>query len=427
MRRLRRILLFSVGSASVAIAQPHLDLRREAWAAYDRKEYKLAHEKFAAALALRPDSPAYLHRLAAVSALLGNSDAAIRYLQRLARLGVTAAVERDPDFASLQGTPDFIRVLRDLAENRSPQGESDLFAELPGRTGILEGIAYRERTGELYLGDVHHRCIWKRDRDGRITRFSVEDEELLGIFGIAVDERRNTLWAAMAAVPEMSGYTPQQKGQGALAEFSLATSELLRVIPVPADGLDHGLGDVLIAEDGTVYATDSLAPIVWRYTPGDEEMVKLAESPHFVSLQGMVFADRALIVADYGNGLFAIELVIGAEGPVRPEAIRALRGPPDTTLVGIDGLLAVPSGIVAVQNGVTPERILYLSLAPDQQSIAQLTILAAAHPHLSDLTLLTTINGRPAFLAGAGWSGFDPAQAKTPAPHTVRVMQVTVP
>ena len=56
----------------------------------------------------------------------------------------------------------------------------------------------------------------------------------------------------MSAVPEMSGYTPEMKGQAALAEFNLATSELRRVIPVPPDGRDHGLGDLCVAPDGTV-------------------------------------------------------------------------------------------------------------------------------------------------------------------------------
>ena len=154
-------------------------------------------------------------------------------------------IERDPDLASLQGTPEFARILHEFAAKRAPQGEAEIVAELPGRTGIIEGIAFRERTGDLFLSDVHHRCIWRRDREGRVARFTAEDEELLGIFGIAIDEPRNTLWAAMSAVPEMAGYTPEMKGYAALAEFNLATSELRRVIPVPVDGREHGLGDLV--------------------------------------------------------------------------------------------------------------------------------------------------------------------------------------
>jgi hypothetical protein len=404
--------------AAPARGKSHLDFRREAEEAYRRKDYAAALTASKSALALRPDSPPYLHNLAALSALTGDAAAALSYLRQLAALGVAMPIERDPDFAKLQGTPGFLEVLRQLGANREPRGAADVFAELPGRTGIIEGIAFRARTGDLFFSDVHQRCIWRRDRTGQIVRFTADDEELLGIFGLALDEAHNTLWAATAAVPEMSGYNPEMKGLAAIAEFNLATSELRRVIPIPSDGRDHGLGDLLVAPDGTVYATDSIAPVIWRLAPGDEEVDKLVDSPVFSSLQGLVLVERTLLVADYSNGLFAIDIGSGD--------ITALAPPPNTTLLGIDGLVGVPGGIVAVQNGVEPQRLLHLGLSPDMRSITACRVLAAALPHFTDLTLVTLASDRPTLIAGAGWEGFDPAKTKTPAAHTVRIFQVNL-
>lgn len=410
-----------------AAGTSHLDLRRDAEAAFHRKDYATARDGFAAALQKRPDSPRYLHNLAAVSALMGDAGAALGWLQKLAALGVATPVERDPSFAALQGTPEFLRVTRQLAENRAEKGAATVFAELPGRIGILEGIACRERTGEVFLGDVHTRCIWRRERGGQLTRFTAEDDALLGIFGLAIDEPRNALWAAMTALPEMNGYTADLKGVAALAEFNLATGELRQVVPVPADGRAHGLGDVVVAKDGTVYATDSMAPVIWRFSPADEEMVKLAESPEFVSLQGMILTEKTLLVADYGNGLFAVDLSAGEHGRPVEQSIRPFAPPENTTLLGLDGLVAIGGEIVATQNGVTPQRVVQISLSPDRQSVASLTVLASATAHLDDLTLVTLVDGQPTFLAGAGWKGFDPAKAPEPLPHTVRIMQVALP
>ncbi len=412
-------LIPPAGFAADVDGKSHGDYRREAQAAYERKDYPAARAAFAAALALRPDSPRYLHNLAALSALTGDDRAALDYLRRLAALGVATAVERDPDLAKLQGTPDFLRVLQLFAANRSPQGEAEVMAELPGRTGIIEGLAFRPRTGDLFLGDVYHRCIWRRDRDGRVTRFSAEDDALFGVFGLAIDEARNTLWAATTALPEIAGYEPEMKGQAALVEFNLATSELRRVVPVPGDGRDHGLGDVLVAPDGTVYATDSLAPIIWQLDPDSEEMVKLVESPEFESLQGLALSDRTLVVADYSNGLFAINLA--------DASVRSLKPPANATLLGIDGLVAVPDGIVGVQNGVTPQRVVRIALSSDLQAITGVTVLAAALPQLTDLTLVTLVDGRPTFVAGAGWDIFDAKKAKQPPAHPVRIFQVNLP
>ncbi len=412
------VLLALVGSLAAADPRTHRDLRAAADAAYARKDYAAAHDAYAAALALQPDSPRYLHNLAATAALSGNKQEALKTLQHLAALGIVTRVDTDRDFASLQGTPEFADLLRQFEANRAPHGAAEAIAELPGQTGIIEGIAWRERTGDLFLGDVHRRCVWRRDRAGTVTRFTVDDEELLGVFGLAIDEKRGALWAATSALPEMSGFMSALKGQAALAEFDLATGDLRRVLPVPGDGRDHLLGDLVLAPDGTLYLTDSAAPIVWQFSPGDDALMKLVESPQFFSLQGLALGGHTLLVSDYANGLFTIDL-----GSL---AIRALAPPAKATLLGIDGLVAVPGGVVAVQNGVTPQRILRLAFSTDTSAITRVDVLAAALPGLDDLTLIGPAGDHLAVVAGSGWEGFDPAKGAHPASHTVRLLGLTV-
>jgi len=410
------ICLFSV-ARSTLVAQSHLDLRQEAQQAYQRKDYAAARAATEEALRLRPDSPRYLHNLAALAVLTDDQPAALAYLRRLATLGVVTPIERDPDLAPLQGTREFTDVLALFAANREPRGKLDLFAELPGRTGIVEGIAFREKTGDLFLGDVHHRCIWRRDRAGQLTRFSAEDEALLGIFGLALDEARGALWAATTALPEMSGYDDELKGHAALAEFDLRSGELRRLIPVPLDGRDHGLGDLALAPDGTVYASDSKAPVVWKYTSGAEELEKVVDSPVLSSLQGLVLERTTLIVADYSHGLLAIDLPTGN--------ITALSAPPNTTLLGLDGLVALAdrTTLIATQNGVTPQRVLHLTLSPTLDRVAAVKVLASGHSDLVDLSLIALVNDRPTFIANAGWEAFETSKIKPPPARTVRLFQ----
>jgi hypothetical protein len=271
----------------------------------------------------------------------------------------------------------------------------------------------------VFLGDVHYRCIWKRDLRGQVTRFTADDDELLGVFGLAVDERRNTLWAATAALPEMLGFDKTMKGQAALAEFNLSTSELRRVVPVPRDGRDHQLGDLAIAPDGTVYATDTAAPILWSLSPGGEEMEKLVESRAFTSLQGIAILNKTLLVSDYANGLFAID-------PVNAR-IRGFAAPLHTTLLGLDGLVAIPGGLIATQNGVDPHRVVRLTLSPDLLKVTDATVLASGLPNLTDVTLITLVNDRPTVVANSGWENFDPTKSEHPPPHAVRLFQVVLP
>lgn len=420
MRTASHVLLWiGFGVALSAAEKSHADLRADALAAAARNDFPAARAAIGAALMLRPDSPLYLRDLAGFSARAGDVPAAIATLRQLAALGVAPAIARDADFATLQGTPAFRDVLQRFADNRAPQGEAEVLAELPGRTGLIEGLAYRDQAGELFLGDVHYRCIWRRGPDGRTVRFTVEDDELMGIFGLAIDEKRRSLWAAMTAGPEMAGFTKEKKGHAALAEFDLITGELRRVVEVPQEGRDHGLGDLLIAADGTIYATDSFAPIVWMLAPGAEDLQKVAETPVFGSLQGLALEGRTLLVADYANGLFTIDITTGN--------VAALPAPKNSTLVGLDGIVRVPGGIVAVQNGVEPQRVLRIGLTPDWTAVTSVTVLAAGQPNLVDLTLVALVHGHPVVVAGSGWDVFSPAKMVQPPAHTVRVFQIALP
>lgn len=418
--RLRLSLLCIAGLGSSGVpelrAQPHRDYRLEAEAAYARKDYAQAQAALTDALRLRPDSPRYLHMLAAASTLAGDAPGALAALNRIADLGVAVATDRDRDFAALQGTPELRRVQERFADNRTPRGEVHTWAELPGRSGIIEGITYRAKTGELFFGDVYHRCIWRRDRDGRVARYSAEDEELFGVFGLAFDEPRAVLWAATTAVPEIQGYENDMKDVAGLAEFNLVTSELKRVVLLPVDGREHGVGDLVVAADGTVYATDSMSPIIWQLAPGAEEFEIVVDSPLFGSLQGIILEGRTLIVADYSNGLFSVDL--------DRREVQAIPTPKTTTLVGLDGVVAVPGGVVATQNGTDPQRVLHIALSPDFKSIVSVTVLASGQPELRDVSLLTLVDSVPTVITSAGWAGYEPAPGRTPPTRDVRLLQV---
>ena len=416
MRRLPILILFA--GVAFGASPPAAELREEARAASARGDLTSARRLLAEAVASQPDSPGIMLELAATAARQDDGPAAIAALEKIAGLGAAPPVERDPRFAGLQGSASFRRALQAFSRLREPAGVAEELTSLTGRTGILEGIAWRGRTGDLFLGDVRHRGIWRRDREGRVARFSAEDESLLGIFGLAIDEARGLLWAAMSAVPEMEGFSPEMKGAAGLAAFSLATSELVRVVEVPDDGREHGLGDLHVAEDGTVYATDAKAPVIWKLEPGAEEMQRFAEERSLVSLQGIVRWRDDFIVADYQRGLFAVSAADGR--------FRQLLPPPGASLVGLHGLVATPVGIAATQPGITPERVVLILPAETEDRVNSVTVLASGHPGLNDVGLITLVNQQPTWVSGTGWDAPTSGPAATRG-RTVQVLQTRLP
>jgi hypothetical protein len=217
----------------------------------------------------------------------------------------------------------------------------------------------------------------------------------------------------------MSDYTEADKGRAGLAELDLATGALRRLLKVPP-GEDHLISDLTLAGDGTIYLTDSAAPLIWHLPPGATQLAIFCELPSSTSLQGLALINRgkSLLVSDYANGLLTIDLF--------DHAVRTLTPPPDVTLLGIDGLLARSRTIVAVQNGINPQRLVRFTLSPDGRTISEFTVLAANLPGMDDLTLSTLIDGQPAFISNSGWSKFAGAK-EPPPPHTGRIMQLPLP
>jgi hypothetical protein len=369
--------------------------------------------KLEAVRQLNPDYPRGLLLLARGYAATNRPADAMATLQSLAAMGLTHPIERDKAFSILHGLPGLADLAKNFAANAAPKGEGRIAFELPAREGIIESLAV-DSHGNWYFGDARERCIWRRDVAGNLSRFSAA-ENLSGVFGLKLDEKTGTLWAATAALPEMRGYTEADKGRAALVAIDLASGQVRRTYSAPADGREHVFGDVLLASDGTVYVSDSGPAVIWRLVPGAADLEMWLDCDHCVNLQGMVeSADhRSLIFADYLTGLWRADLA--------SKALDHFPSLPDQTLHGLDSLYAVPGGLIATQNGTQPQRVVRLSLDATGRPSA-LRVLETGHPDMNDLSLGTVSDDRFFFIGNSGWALFGQPDT-APAPRPVKIFQ----
>jgi hypothetical protein len=294
---------------------------------------------------------------------------------------------------------------------------ADVAFTLPQMGGLVEGIAFRPKTGGYYFGDVHLRCVWLRAADGSVTRFTAPDERLLGIFRVAVDEGRSALWASMGALEQMQGFTPARKGAGGLAEVDLVTGRVRRVIAAPSDGAAHLIGDFVQLADGTIYATDTTAPVIWRLAPGGAALEPLVHGG-FKSLQGITLSadGRGLFVTDYPVGVLYVDIATRAIRPLTPPAGADLRG--------LDTLLRTPDGaLVAINNATVRQRVLRLSIDSGATAVTKVDVLAA-DPAMADATLGTFAGNAFVFIGDGGWGRFEPGKVNA-SPRPVPILRVT--
>jgi len=269
---------------------------------------------------------------------------------------------------------------------------------------LTEGLARDPESGAFFVSSVHKRKIVRVDRQGHAADFVASGRDgLWGVFALAVDPARGSLYALSAPVPEMSGFDAAEDGATGVFEFDLRTAALRRkvLLPAPAERADRrAFNDLVIAADGTVYIGDGRNGAIVRLAPGAAAVTPFVPAGRLGSAQGLVLtpSGRGLYAADYARGLARVDLASGA--------VRFLAAPPDSVLAGIDGLAAHGAALVATQNGIKPHRLLLITPNAAEDRLETVTLLTINDPRLDEPTLGTVVGDDFYYIANSQWSHF---------------------
>lgn len=410
MRLLKAALISLTMAATPAFAATDQYLRSQALRetaaeAAAKGDHMAAREALNEALRLRPGHPGILLALASAEAHVGEEENAMTYLLQYAMMGLVARIADRPEFLNLALKPRFIAAKVRIEMNAEPKGAPVKAFVLGSGAALFEGIAVDG--AQAFAGSVRERRIVRIDR-GVVGDFVAPGAGgLYSVFGLAVDKPRGLLWAASTAGVMTPDLQPGELGATGLFAFDLESGapKARAVLPPEARAM---IGDLAVAADGTIYASDSANAAIWRLKPGAEALERVFDDPRFVSPQGLVVSadQRFLLVADYAMGLFVIELETGK--------MHTLRAPSAMTLVGLDGLSLADDGtVVATQHGVAPQRVVALNIDPDFLYLQQMRVIAANSPLHGGIRLAAAAGPFVYYIANAPWARFDEAGKDT--------------
>jgi len=372
----------------------------EAIAAYERKDYAafLASTE-RAALAL-PNGPRAMYKVACGYALTCIRAEAIAQLEKLANMNLFFDVQKDDDLASLRNLPQFVAVSdRFAAVEKTILGRSVPAFTLPERDTIPEGIAYDPHTKAFFVSSVHKRKIVRILPNGTAEDFAAKD--LFAVLGMAVDEKRRTLWACSSSVPEMNGFTEADKGHAKLAEFDIDSGKMRRALPLDEPGVNHMCNDVTLDPQGNVYVSDPTSSTVFVLPAGGTTLGPFVPAGRLGAPQGMAFMNdgESMFVADYARGLFHVDR--------KTREVTFVAPPKDATLLGIDGLTVYQGDLIAIQNGVRPHRVLRIAVDIGTRSVRRVDVLQMNHPAFIEPTLGVVVGKELFYVANSQWGRFD--------------------
>jgi sugar lactone lactonase YvrE len=233
-------------------------------------------------------------------------------------------------------------------------GPSDT-AFVLNRAGVVpENIVYDAPRDRFLGGDLERDGMIELRRDGSIKPFA-EAARIDGrVLGLKIDAERKLLWGvAFSRLSAPEGDTTQAPARSIVFALELPGGRLVQRVPSPKDGASHLFNDLVVGRDGTVYFTDSEAGAVWALAPKASKLRLLHRAPpeRFAYPNGIAFLpeQRGLLVA-YWQGLLTIDLAAARAANVR--------APNDSAVSRIDGLYAVCSGYLGIQNMADPSGII---------------------------------------------------------------------
>ena len=418
---------YAAALASASLLPAHADavdqgqqIAGEAIKAADAGNLATAADLFAKALALRPNHPGLTLRLARMSARAGRNDAAVRALADYAAMGLITDPNH-PDFKSVAADPRMTAIRARLVDNAKPVGTPAVFATVDEPRLLAEGIAHDPSIGRTYISDVHKRRVLTIDAAGKTSTLIGEGANgLLGAFGITLDN--GTLWIAGSALPQTANLKPADKGRAGIFAFD-TDGRFKKSVLLAAKGKEFALGDLAVAKTGDVFASDSIGAGIYRLAPAGTAVETFIESDEFHSPQGITLsADEAkMAIADYANGIHIIDRA------AKRDTVLAM--PPHTTLHGIDALIRHGRDLIAVQNGIDPQRVIVIRMKPDWTTIESAEVLAANLPDMSEPTLATLVDGDLLIIGNGQWSRFnDDGTIKGEEPFApTRILRLKLP
>ncbi|MEK7314721.1 MAG: hypothetical protein AAB011_00940 [Candidatus Eisenbacteria bacterium] len=396
------MLLLSTLNASIpataATPNPFFMQLRAARAELAHGDLDAAEAAFTSVDSIAGGLPSAIWSLAQIAARRGDAGEAIRRLEEYAAMGLARSVERDTTFVALKGDARLAAIAARLQGNAEPRATATVVARLSDAGLLAEDLAYDQRSRIFYVSSIHRRKVLAVHADGTVRDFLAPAQNgIWGVYALALDAKRDRLWGSIAAVPTMEHYDPADSGRTAVVCWNLLTGKEILRAELPRDGERHVLGDIALTTDGAVYATESIGGGIYRLRPGETSLETIATSGTFGSPQMPVVRDygRALWIADYPRGITSFDPVTGAI--VTVEKPRSLAG------MGIDGLYAAPGGLLAIQNGTRPVRILWLMLDNAGRRIESWSVLEQDSPDLGEPNHGVVTEDSFYFLGNSGW------------------------
>jgi sugar lactone lactonase YvrE len=385
---LRKLSLFTLLLGATALHSQHPltdlppELREQAF------EVEKARQQY-------PDNPCILYQVAALYAKAGRAEEALATLRQMASKHAGLDPRLRDGFQSLAANPDYLRLKDEIRRDNPPVRNAQPAFSIAEADLIPEGIAWSEKQKRFYLGSVKRKII-EVDASGHARDFVPQAADGLGVVvGLRVDDQRGELWAASE---QMSPHPGLVRG---VFRYRLGDGQLIAKYPV-RDGEADLVNDLVVAPDGTLYATASNSGSLIRIQPGSAT-AEIFLPPHSLP------DPNGITVSRDGRFLFVAGWYGITRVDLKSKSAQLLKSSPQIAAGCFDGLYEYRGDLVGIQNCVHDTgRVLRLRLNSSRDTILSARVLESYNPLFEAISTGAIAGSRFYFMANTQFRKMGP-------------------
>ncbi|HEY0178160.1 MAG TPA: hypothetical protein VGC30_00830 [Dokdonella sp.] len=326
-------------------------------------------------VALQPNTGDLKLALATAYAQRGLKTETYDTLLAMQRQGYGYDLSNNENFSKVSDTRVWNYIVDALKTNMKPFGEGKVAFTLPGGDHLYESLAYDDKRKQLLVGSVRDGTVSRVGKNGALQDFVAPDAKngLWSVYALAADPAHDALYVASTSSVYFKRFAQADYGKAGVFKFKLSSGQLVDKYLLEPDPQPRTLSSIAVGGDGEVFAADGLRNEIYRLDGGALKL--MVKNPKLTSLRGLAVSGdgKTLYFADYMLGVFGADLTAG-------RGIDLAYDPGTLALGGIDGLYWYRNNLVAIENGMSPRRVIRLTLADDGRSIVKAMPLDVANP-----------------------------------------------
>jgi hypothetical protein len=355
------------------------------------KEYVNLVNIFKKAVKLKPNEVVLKYKLAEAYALSDKKSEAFNTLINIQKQGFYFDLENNENLANINTFPVFKYIKENMDANNQHFGDGiETFNINKSFSGLLfESLVFDASRPAFLMGSLRDGSVIKITNDGEITTLVPASKG--GMSGpwatidLAVDDKNNVLWVASAAVTQFGKSTKATTGMAGVFKYELSTGKLLKSYVLPEKKRPFFISSMTLTAKGDLYFIGNLNKSVFKIAK-DSDQVELAFSSSKYNDMRHIASDETgtiLYINDNEVGIIILNLL--------NNDVYTFANTEALNLTGITDLIYDDNGLIFIQSGTKPERVMRLALKKSKFVIDHIFPIDVANPAFDSPTVGTII------------------------------------